>query len=350
MDQTIKLLGGLLAVQLLLALWAFSGGSDLSVQRPEEPLLTFDAASVTAIKIEGSDGATITLSRSDQGWILPDAWNVPAKESKVEQLLQRLQNLKKGLAVATTSGAQARFEVAGDKFQRRITLSRGDDALSALYLGTAPGMRKIHARTADDGIVYSISFAAYEAAAKADDWLDSGLLRIAVSELDAIELDGFALTKLKGQGNAKDGAKIDQGWEASGLADNEQLDQSKVRELARKITQLDVRKVLGTDAKTEYRQDSPELKLTLKRTEGQPVIWTLSKPEKGEDYVLNSSEHPWYFEVASRGAKPLLEVAERDALIISPEPVDEAKVSEMPEGEDSRQNTPTTAGDGQGTE
>ena len=111
MDKT-KFLGVLLAAQLVLALWAFSSGSDLSAQRPDEPLLAFEPAAVTAIKIEGPEDDEIALGKSGDGWMLPGAWDAPADGAKVEQLLARLRGQKKGLAVATTSGALERFEVA----------------------------------------------------------------------------------------------------------------------------------------------------------------------------------------------------------------------------------------------
>jgi hypothetical protein len=320
MDKTTKLLGGLLAAQLVFAIWAFSAGTDLSVHRPDEPLLAFNSAEVTGIKVEGPDETGVSLSRVGDGWILTDTWNVPAKASKVTQLLDRLQNLKTGLAVATTGGAKERFAVADTQFERRITLVKGDEPLATLYLGTSPGLRKVHARRSDDDLVYSISFATYEASAKADDWLDAGILQFKEPELEAIELEDLTLTKSRSNESEQAEGDSDKGWTASGLEAGARLDQTKAVDLVRKLAQLDVRKVLGTEVKPDYQQDTPALLLNLRRSEVEPVTWTLSKPEQGDDYVLKSSQHPWYFGVASWIAEPLLELAKRDALIISPQP------------------------------
>ena len=126
-------------------------------------MLDFDPATVTGISIAGAEEPGITLAKGDTGWTLPDAWDVPANSAKVEQLLQRLKGLEKGLAVADTAGSRSRFEVAEEKFQRRITLNAGDAALGLLYLGTSPAMRRVHARAADDQEVYTIEFATFEA-------------------------------------------------------------------------------------------------------------------------------------------------------------------------------------------
>lgn len=334
MDKTTKFLGGLLAAQLLLAVWAFSGGTDLSVHRPDQPLLAFDPAEVTDIKVAGPEETEVALKRVADGWLLADAWNVPAKDGKITQLLDRLRDLKTGLAVATTSGAKERFEVADDKFERRITLLKGDETIATLYLGTSPGLRKIHARKSDDDVVYSVAFAAYEAPDKADDWLDAGLLHFKQSELEAIELDDLTLTKTRPKESEQAGVETDNGWTASGLAPGENLDQTKAGDLVRKLAQLDVRKVLGTEAKPDFQQDAPELRLKLRLSAAEPVSWTLSKPEQGEDYVLKSSQHPWYFGVAPWTAKPLLELAKQDAIVISPELSDK----EQPDRETSDGN------------
>jgi len=312
MNKTIGILGGLLAAQLLLALWVLSGDSDLSAQGAEGALLDFDPAAVTGIAIAGAEEAGVVLSKGDAGWTLPEAWDAPANSEKVKQLLQRLKGLEKGLAVATTAGARSRFEVTEEKFQRRITLNAGDKELGIIYLGTSPAMRKVHVRTADADPVYTVSLSAFEVPAKADDWLDSGLVQIPQSELESIELENLTLSRSK----AEEGALS---WETKDLAEGEQLDQAKAAELARKIAGLQVRGVLGTEADPKYRQETPELVLTLQRNGGKAVTWTLSKPEQGEEYVLKASEHPWYFGVAAWAAKPITETGRRSALMIVPE-------------------------------
>ncbi len=326
MDKKINLLSGLLVLQLLLALWAFSGGSDLSAQRPDEPLLGFDKATVIRIKIEGPDGAAVTLSKTDEGWFLPDAWDVPVKDGKVGHLLNRLQHLKQGLPVATTAGAQVRFEVAEDKFQRRITLSTGPESMRVLYLGTSPGMRMIHARMAVAETVYATSFAAYEAPYKADDWLDTRLVQIDDSALQAIEINGLTLTKARST-NEDDKATEKPVWTASGLAEGDNLDLQQANKLAASITALEVSKVLGIEAVAGYRQDSPELELSLMRTGSGSVSWVMSKPEQGDAYVLKSSDRPWYFEVPAWAANPLLQ-ATKDLVRKSPIPPAEPDISE----------------------
>lgn len=312
MEKYIKLLGGLLALQIVLAVWAFSGDSELSHRRSDQALVEFDQQVVDRIEVAGPEGALVTLGKHDQSWVLPDAWNAPVPEDKVNRLLDRLGGLRGGLAVATTRGASERFEVTENLFQRRITLSGGGDPLATLYLGTSPGLRKIHARGAEDEAVYAVAFSAYEAPVKADDWLDGGLLHFEEDKLVGVELPGLTLTRTVGKDQETDAQA---GWSAPELAAGEGLDQVKVGDLVRKLARLDVRKVLGMEASPEYRQDDPRLTLMLRIEGSEPEAWVLSSPEAGEDLVVKSSRHPWYFAVASWSAKPLLEAAARAALI-----------------------------------
>ena len=156
------------------------------------------------------------------------------------------------------------------------------------------------------------------------------------SALEAIEAEGLTLTRTE----EKEGVRV---WEARGLAAGEQLDRTAAGELARKIAGLQVSGVLGIEADPEYRQESPELVLTLKPGGGGTVTWTLSKPEQGEEYVLKSSEHPWYFELAAWSARPIVEEGRRSALVIAPEPAPDAAVASPASGEPQQPGNEGTA-------
>ena len=210
-----------LAVQLVVVggLLAVASGSQVDA----EPFLTFDATTVDGLSVVGEDGE-VTLRKEEGGWLLPDG--LPADDTKVEGLIEKLANANSGWPVATSASVQERFEVAEDNHQRRLTLSGGDEPVADIYLGTSPGYRKTHARRVDDDDIYAIAFSNYEAGVKASDWLDKSLLQPSGS-LTGLRYDG-----------AFDLAKDEEGvWTASSGAP---LDQAKVETVVGRFTGLTV--------------------------------------------------------------------------------------------------------------
>src|SRR5690606_15912738 len=126
---------------------AFSfGGSSLAPGAKPGPLLAIDMAQVDGLELAGPDGESLQLSKAQQGWQLPALDGFPADSQRVERMLERLQDLQSGLPVASSGEAQMRFKVADENFERKVQLKSGDKTVATLFLGSSPGMRRIHAR------------------------------------------------------------------------------------------------------------------------------------------------------------------------------------------------------------
>nr|MBS0019665.1 DUF4340 domain-containing protein [Gammaproteobacteria bacterium] len=336
MQRWIPVLAIVLGLQLALAVVLGVSGDRLTAQQPDTPLVQAELKTADRLLIEGphpgdppSDQAAektapVALSKQDGGWILPSYADAPADAARVQGVLDKLADTKRGYAVATTAGALKRFKVADDAFERRVVVSHGDEILATIYLGSSPGLRKTHARTAADEAVYAVELTAYELPSQADEWLDKGLLKADTEALGAIEMTwrGQSGLRLIRHDEGADDPQKD-GWRAEGLPEGEQLNAEQARVLARAITELRVDGVLGTEAKPEWRQDEPLLTLGLEKRDGERVLWTLSKPEKGDRHVLKASNRPWYLELEEWNAKPLLEAAARDKLAVADKPTGE---------------------------
>lgn len=111
MHKTIGMLAVLLAAQLVLAVGMSHTGPSLAMRRPDTPLLDLGERSVDRITISAPEEQQIVLVRQDDGWVLPGTGDYPADKSRVNRLLDELKGLRRGLAVATTKGAQQRFKV-----------------------------------------------------------------------------------------------------------------------------------------------------------------------------------------------------------------------------------------------
>jgi len=303
MQKWIKWLSGLLLAQLLLALLVNLSGEEHGAYQAKEKLLSFDPQAVDRLQIE-SDGRQLSLKEQDGRWLLPQDGDFPAEQASVKRLLDHLAGLEQGWPVATTASAQRRFKVADDAYQTRITLSQQDKTQARLYVGTSPGFRKVHVRPENGKAVFAVAFNSWEASAKADDWIDKEILKLDPSQVQKVELPDVTLQRK------------DLGLQVAKLSDQEKTDTGAVTDFVGKLTGLRIQSVLGTQAKPEYRLDTPDLELKLERGQGEPLGYRFSKPEGESYYVLKRSDLDYYFKVPEFSVRPLLET-DRQKLVQS---------------------------------
>lgn len=147
-------------------------------------LLPLAREDIRRIEVTDREGNALALVRRDARWLIAGN-NLPAAGSAVDRLLDGLSQAV-GFPVARSDGARERFEVAPNLFQRRITLSIESDASSTadadsshkvtVYLGTSPGMRRVHARRDDSAAIRAIPLSTFDVPASVDGWLDPSLL------------------------------------------------------------------------------------------------------------------------------------------------------------------------------
>ncbi|MDE0691466.1 MAG: DUF4340 domain-containing protein [Gammaproteobacteria bacterium] len=273
LKPTPAILGGLLAAQLLIVaviLAAQAGG----VREPD-PFLSFDADAADAVEVSNQDGS-VRLAREGEQWTLEGG--LPADDSKVTEMLDKLADASGGWPVATSDATAERFEVTENSHQRRIRVGAGDDDLADIFLGTSPGYRRVHARHADGGDVYSIDFSNYEAGVKEGDWLERSLLRPegSLSRIERTGEEAFTLTRTD-----------DDVWEAGDAA----LDADEVRTFVGRFTGLNV---TGT-----FDGELPEPATAKFQLTDDDGMQELTLYEVGDDYVATSNRIAGQFEVAS---------------------------------------------------
>lgn len=348
MGKTLGLLAALLLAQLALATFLFIRGSGFGAVQPDEPLVTFDPATLDRVTIQDGTGAQVELVKRDGQWRLPGHFDFPASASKVEALLRDLQALRTRLPVSTSPEAFARFKVAADQFERRIQLRQGDRDVAVLYLGDSPGFKRLFARPGQGGAVFEVNYSAHQAGAKASDWTDKGLYALTSDQIAGLSLNGMALRRHpagdvdpepqheNGDQNAQDRIAMAEGQNtqdrkadaASQIGDSGQerwvlagesteIDQAKAGDLARAAASLNYLDVLGTEPKPEYQLDNPVVRLTVQPREGSPREFLIGRLADSEDYVLKDNDQPWYFRIGAWAIKALQE-ASKEQLLVAP--------------------------------
>ncbi|MGD8831028.1 MAG: DUF4340 domain-containing protein [Pseudomonadales bacterium] len=313
MRQRLTLLGALLVVQLVLigVVYVASGH-----EKAGEQLLDIDAGAIHGLEISDAEGNTITLGRTDSGWQVGE---LPADAEKVDGVIESLVSGAGGWPVATSEDSQTRFEVTGDKFQRRIAFEGEGDELAVVYLGTSPGFRRVHARRDGEDEVFSIDFAVHEVPTKAGDWLDKQVL--AAKGISRIELPGPHVLEPAGE---------EGGWTLDGQA----TDPEAARRFAERLEGLTVlglyqpekEKTLG-DAQTVVIQD-----------ERGTERLTFRFDEAGDQYVVTSDRVPGEFTVASYVAEQIF----ADPSDLLPKADDGGEAAGEGESDAGAPDTPTT--------
>ena len=199
------------------------------------PLLAFEKSELTKLEIsqadeqEAADNSTLVLSKQGGKWVLPQLNDLPVNQVKFDLAIAKLMGLKTNWPVATTNESHSRFEVAEDKFQKKVQIFAADKTVAELFLGTSPGFKKVHLRKSGFDEVYSLELNSYEFSNEANDWLDKGLLQI--ESPNKISFNDFSLQN-----------KDDQ-WQllpTTLVSDDKQLDSAQVESIVSKLASLNV--------------------------------------------------------------------------------------------------------------
>lgn len=326
MPRTVRWLGELLAVQLLMAIGLNFPALYPVTQPVAAPLVEVAQSQINRVVLEGPDQAKVVLAKEGDSWLLPDLGKFPADSNRVNTILEKITSSKPDAPIATTAGAKARFKVSDEAFERRITLAQNDKTLATLYLGSSPGFRRSYVRAGGEDTIFALELAAYELPVQLADWEDKTILRLPQKDITALEVAGLRIEQSaqpaspspeKQTGNESHPAVSPPVWEAKELKTGRHLEfkPDAVDTLARSLADLTYDKVLGRDVNPEYGLDKPSLTIVLTRKTGDTMTYILGKNPKKEEYTLKVSNRPEYFRLPSYQATALLEAADRKQLL-----------------------------------
>lgn len=155
---------------------------------PNVTLVDFAKDDVDSIAITDAKGATMTLKKADGKWMIDGDRKVPAMASRVDALLTTLADAKRGLAVATTPDAFARFGVAEDAPTHHVVLKAGDRVAADIYFGTSSGYKQLHVRTAGSNDVVTVGLSDNDISVQTTDWIDRDLVSFDVTKAKTIQI------------------------------------------------------------------------------------------------------------------------------------------------------------------
>ena len=301
MNRLITICALLLAVQLGLAAWTHLRVPGDAAGPVRGAVLAVDAATVDELLLEDHTGATLTLKKAGKGWMLPGLADFPADTVRVQALVERLASLQRGWPEATTVEAAARFQVAADRFERRLTLRGGGKDLGRVFLGGSAGLRRVYLRAEGDQDIFAVELAGRDQETDPNSWIDTAVLRLKPDQVARIDLPGFSLIR------QEDALVVE------GLGANEEMVAASRDSLVERITTLAVRGVLEADDPAAASLDNPVLRLAVHPVQGEVRDYRFGQVEappepsaEGQEvqpaasrFVLRVSGHPHLFEVDS---------------------------------------------------
>ena len=182
----------LLVLQLVIATLLYLGSIESGADFKTSNLLAFNKNTVDKLVII-SDKDKVTLTKDQGNWHLPDVDGLPVKSERLTAILDKLAALKSTRPVTTTSNSHQRFEVAEDKFQRKIQIYDHDKLVGEFYLGNSPGFKKNYLRIPASDNVYALAINIYDFPVNVTDWIDKQLL--VAKNIQVINGPDFKLTK-----------------------------------------------------------------------------------------------------------------------------------------------------------
>lgn len=314
MNRTNKLLALVLATQISLGAGFYLVSHSSTADVSQGLLLNADTQSISNITVEDSDGVKLSIEKDGDRWVIPEYHKLPASDSKVSGLLNTLATTRTGWAVASTSSSQDRFEVSAKKFQKHLTLSRGDDSALDLFLGTSPGFRQLHVRRQGDDDIYSVKLNSYDFPVKAESWMDKTLLQPA-GEITHLTTPEFSLTK------------IDGGWQFEGS--EEKVDKGEVEKLVRAVSRLSV--LSAEEKETDTMDTGRPLTVDAGETALEYVFF-----QKDDTYFVGRHDYPQLFRVSKKDYEAITEIAIADLLVkAEPEEDNDTSVPQKQSGTDT---------------
>lgn len=313
----------LLALQLTLALLPGIGGKAIGPAEPGQPLLPLDPEQITGIRIHTPDQkAPTVIEKGADGWTLPALQDLPADRHKVTALLTKLQDLRKGLPVATSEGSLERFRVADQAFERKLELARGDDSPLTLYLGDSPGFQRIFIRADGDGAVYEAKLGHLDAPDRPDDWSDRTLLHLDPENIEKLTFSGLDLQRTE-----------DGDWRLADLTADEQQNQEATKERVLRLTNIGFRGVSTDQDPPEIDAQVAPIEIQTTLTDGATITYRITKIADGDDYLLQASNRPQGFRIAAYMAEELAAIQRPDLLKKPEEISDDAPSTRTKDGE-----------------
>lgn len=338
MNRLNRILSAALVIQIVMAAIVFVPRL-FPASAESAPLFgPIEAGDVAGLTVWDDEGNRVDLSRKDGVWVVPDAGDFPADAAKIDGFLGKLSGLTTNPLVTRTSASHKRLKVADDDFLRRVDFTLADGSSRTLFIGTDSTGGTAHVRASGQDEVYlSRDLSRFDANAAISSWIDPVYLNVPQDKM-------ISLTVENGSGTLefeKDAAGT---WTMKGLAAGEVFKPDNLNTMLSRLSSLRMMRPIGTQEEPAYGFDVPNAVITLTATDdaGQVKTYSLrvgAKYVDEDNYVVSSSESPYYVRIAAFSIEDFVTRTREDFLQPPPTPTMTPEATLTPEA--TSQATPT---------
>jgi hypothetical protein len=315
------ILAGVLLAQLIVIVIVFwPRQTTLAASHLLFPGLTADQ--VVRITIRDGDGNVLNLTKKGQDWVLPDADDFPATQSRVADFLAKLTTMKADKPVTEQEVSQRRLKVTPDDYMRLVEFETADGKQTRFYVGTAPSYSTVHFRMDGDKQVFrAAGMPLSDSDPRITSWVNTQHLSVPVDQITT-------LTITNKNGTLEFSRDANGAWTLKGLPAGQTLDDSKMATIANRVASVYLARPLGKTEKPAYGMANPNavVVFTGKDKEGKETTYTLTvgaANSTDNTYVVLTSNSPYYIAVADYGVTEMINWGMQD-YIKQPTPTPEA--------------------------
>lgn len=308
MTKLQKYLLAFLGVQIVLILVVFL------LQRPvtaSDNLIFPDLKieNVSEVTISDSEGNTVTMQKNGDQWTLPLQDGFPVEEEKIQQLVDRLAQIRDNRLVTQSESSHGRLRISEDNFVSKVDITI-NGTQNTLYFGSSPATSNIHFRLAGRSEVYltnAISTSHISPAIAS--WVDTLIYQISGDAVQKIEVTNS-------QGEFIFEADSEGVWSSEQIDEGDQFDQSKWSSLKTALTTLRFVEPVSKTLSPEFGLDDPDTIVVLSYSNDQGEIlqgelW-IGNADEQENYFVKWSDSEFIFKVAGFNASRLTGLSSED--------------------------------------
>ena len=266
--------------------------------------IVLNPAAVCGIELKkGEDKDIIKIEKVDDEWVITSKWNVRAKKSSIDDLLNAVQAMQ-GELRSSDKSVLGDYGITEDKGFSVFLYDKDGKPLQRFVVGTKlVSDNSCFIRNADSANVYLLNkeiFSAIGVFGKPEEakvdltcWTDTALIKYDIEKIDGVNIaryDAGKKTVSVGLKRELDKEKNLMQWVAPGQAFPFEIDAGKIKNYIKKLTETHTSRVIDP-AGTGFGFENPYLVITLFKGEEKPVeiiVGALEKKDGTDRYVKTS--------------------------------------------------------------
>ena len=308
MKNAMYLLAGILALQVLFFAFLTTRDAGLQSHAGIERLIEWDRSEMDGLRIGDAEGESIELKRSGDSWLT--AADFPVDSARLEALLNQIEMLEHGIAVAHTTESAKRLKVAEDDYERVVEILEEGKVVQKFYVGTGAGARRTHVRRAGEKSIHTVALDTFGLFTGTEFWQDKTVFDIPVEQVKSLKAGDLFVEKIpapaeSGSDEKVDDVEVSSSWIVPTLAENETFDSGKFQLHLNELLQLRFNRAFKGELKDWVRSEIPVSEVRLGLKEGERV-YRFYAPK--EDDALAKAENLSIYTVSGSGRDELVYV------------------------------------------